>query len=143
MAMAEAADTYHSDMPSPELLDFELTRWKSKWERLSSDERPDTLASAIKACDPDCFPNIFVLLQIARTRPVTSCECERSASALHRLRTYVRATMGGDQQAKLALIHIHRDRAVDLEEVVDKFARLHPRRLQLDSIIKRCPTEDV
>ena len=51
--------------------------------------------------------------------------------------------MGGDRQANLVLIHIHRDRAVDLEEVVDKFARLHSRRLELDSIIKPRSTEDV
>ena len=100
-------------------------------------------SSAIKACDPDNFPNIFSLLQIACTLPVTSCECERSASALRQLRTYMRATMGGDQQANLALIHIHRDRAVDLEEVVDKFARLPSRRLEMDSIIKPHSTEDV
>ena len=39
------------------------------------------------------YPNIRVLLQVACTLPVTSCECERSASALRRLHNYMRASM--------------------------------------------------
>ena len=44
--------------------------------------------------------------------------------------------MGCDRQANLALIHIHYDKDINLDEVVTKFARLHPRRLELDSVIK-------
>lgn len=47
-----------------------------------------------QGCDPTIFPNISVLLQIACTLPVTSCECERSASALRRLNKYMQASMG-------------------------------------------------
>ena len=90
----------------------------------------------IKDCDADYYPNLSVLLQIACTLSVTSCECERSASALRRLRNYMRVTMGGEWQANLALMHIHYDWEIDLEEVVSKFATLYPRRLELDSIIK-------
>ena len=48
--------------------------------------------------------------------------------------------MGTDRQANLALIHIHYEQKIDLNEVVDTFAKLHPRRLQLQSIIK--PAQD-
>ena len=88
-----------------------------------------------KDCDRDCFPNVYILLQIACTIPVTSCECERSASALRRLNNYMRASMGQTRLSNLALLHIHYDTPINLEEVVDIYARLHPPRLELDSLL--------
>lgn len=44
--------------------------------------------------------------------------------------------MGQNRMTSLALIHIHYDQALDVDEVVDIYARLHPRRLELDSLIK-------
>ena len=72
------------------------------------------------------FPNIGVLLKIACTLPVTSCECERSASALRRLINYMRASVGKKRLSNLALMHIHYDKDIDLDKVVDCFAQLHP-----------------
>ena len=71
---------------------------------------------ALKECDKDIFPNIYVLLQIACTLPVPSCQCERSASALRRLHNYMRASMAQDRLACLALMHIHYDKKVDTAE---------------------------
>ena len=73
-----------------------------------SQERPSSPAAAIKACDRDNFPNIFVLLQIACTIAVTSyaCECECSASTLRRLNNYMRASMCKERLSNLALLHI-------------------------------------
>ena len=67
-------------LPSPELFEMELRRWKNKYTMKPIDKRPSSPAQAIKECDRDMFPNIYILLQIACTIPVTSCECERSAS---------------------------------------------------------------
>ena len=36
------------------------------------------MKTALKARDPDDFPNQYILLKIAATLPVKSCECERS-----------------------------------------------------------------
>ena len=66
------------------------------------------------------------------TLPVTSCSSERSFSTLKRIKTYLRSTCGNERLTSLALMHIHRDVPVSSQEMVDKFARLHPRRL------KRC-----
>ena len=101
----------------------------------TEESRPSTCAAAVKACDRMTFPNLFVLLKIACTLPVTSCECERSCSVLRRLSNYMRATMGQDRLASLALIHIHYDSDINVVKVVDRFAELHPRRLEMTSII--------
>ena len=43
-------------------------------------------AASLKACDPDDFSNPYILLKIAATLPVTSCDCERSISTKRILR---------------------------------------------------------
>ena len=103
---------------------------------MPGDKRPDSVSKAIKECDPDCYPNMRVLLELAFTLPVSSCQCEVSASALRCLDSYMLASMGKQRLAVLALIHIHYDKEISLEEVVDKYAQLHPRRIELDSLIK-------
>ena len=53
------------DLPSPELIDMELARWKSKFHGKQVNTIPDSCAKAIKVCDKVMHPNISVLLQIA------------------------------------------------------------------------------
>ncbi|KAL9965096.1 hypothetical protein ACROYT_G028845 [Oculina patagonica] len=92
--------------------------------------RPASPAVAIKDCDDDLFLNISILLKIACTIPVTSCECERSASTLRRLNNYMPASMGKERLSNLALLHIHYDTPVELDTVVNCYAHLHPRNYQ-------------
>ena len=114
---------------------MELQRWKSKYMAMPPEKRPSSPVRAIKDCDSDDFPNIFALLQIACTIPVTSCECERSASVLRWLNNYIRVSMGKNRLSHLALLHIHYDTTIDLDMVVDCSAQLHPRRLALESLL--------
>ena len=55
------------------------------------------------------FPTLIRLLQIALTVVVTTAHCERSFSALKRIKTYLRSTMT-------------EQRLVDLDEIFDMFA---------------------
>ena len=65
-------------------------------------DRPDILfASALISCDEERFPNIFRLIKIGCTLPITSCTCERS---LRRLRNWLRSSM---TCRRLALMNIH------------------------------------
>ena len=65
------------------------------------------------------------------TIPVTSCECERSISALKLLKTPLRSTMGQERLDSLLMLFCHRDIDVSPEEVVTEFAYRHPRRMIL------------
>ena len=60
--------------------------------------------------------------------PVTSRSSERSVSALRRLKTYLRSTMGTDRLSGLALLNIHRGIKVTPEQVIDRLCA-KPRRL--------------
>jgi hypothetical protein len=133
--ISAAIKMYQQDLPSPELIPSEILRWKMRFESIPSIKRPSTPSAALKECNPAYFPNIGTLLKLVCTLPVTSCECERSASTLRRLHTYLRASMSQQRLTSLALMHIHYGHSIDFDEVVDIFARLHPRRLELDSLI--------
>ena len=112
-----------------------MCRWKSKYSTVPADKLPNSPSEAIKECDAQLYSNIRILLQIACTLPVTSCECERSASVLWRLMTYMRATMGNERLANLALLHTHYDQHTDTDRVIDMYAQMHPRRIELETLI--------
>ena len=95
----------------------------------------DSCASSLQACDPDHFPNLYMLLKIAVTLPATTCECERSISTMRRLNNYMRCTMGESRLSALALMHIKYDMPVNLDEIGNFFEGLHPRMMQFISLV--------
>ena len=78
----EAIDFYTSDLPNAEVIDEEVHIWKSRWLSSSLQERPQTLSDSLKVCSPETLPNLFTLLKLFATLPLSSCSCERSASTL-------------------------------------------------------------
>ena len=48
----------------------------------------------------------------------------------------MRESMGKDRLSYLAILHIHYTTPVDLDTLVDCYARLQPRRLQLENILQ-------
>ena len=56
-------------------------------------ENLNTPEKVLKNMEKDLYPNIYVLLLLAATIPVTSCECERSISMLRLIKAPLRSTM--------------------------------------------------
>ena len=77
------------------------------------------------------FPNIYAALRILATIPVTSCEVEQAVSVLRRLKTYLWSTMENDRLNGLSLMTIHHDIVLNFDEILNRFARDHPRRMEL------------
>ena len=123
VSIFEAIEFYKDDLPYPNLLDKEFRRWKNKWRTEIPSSRPNSVAKSLKVCDEDFFPNIYILLKLAATIPVTSCEYERSGSVLKRLNTYLRASMGQERLTSSAMIHINYDQKIDEEKVLEIFVR--------------------
>ena len=63
------------DLIKRDVVDQEHLLWRRKWLAVASKDWPDKLAKAIKKCDAERFPNLFVLLKMACTLPITSAEC--------------------------------------------------------------------
>ena len=127
----ELFDSYSEDLPSPDLLESELDLWKHKWQLTSSQQLPDSPANALVYASKNMYLNIHTILRLICTLPVTSCECERSVSVLRRLKTYMRSTMDQDRLSGLALMYIHYGMQIDLQEVINIFARRNSRRMVL------------
>ena len=130
----DLVEYYKKDLPSPSL-DVELHLWKYKW-RSFSQPFPDTPVDALAFASTRMFPNIHQLLRLVCTIPVTSCECERSVCVLRHLKTYLRSSMGQERLSGLALMHVHYGMELDLEEIINIFARKHPRRMVLSDILR-------
>ena len=63
---------YQHDLPTLELLEKEMCRWKSKYSTVPADKLPNSPSEAIKECDAQLYPNIRILLQIACTLPCSN-----------------------------------------------------------------------
>lgn len=55
---------------------------------------------------------------------------------LRRLNTFLRASVGKERLSALIMINTHYDIAIDVEEAVDVFANLHPRKLELKTLLQ-------
>ena len=86
IALKDIKELYQDDLPVLINEEEEFFRWKRRWESVSKNDRPSTIASSL-----------YVLLRICATTRVTSCEWERSGSVLKGLHTYLRASMGQTQ----------------------------------------------
>ena len=130
-----AFQSYADDLPSPQVFDVELFRWRRKWQNADQDHLPSSAAQALEEFNHEFFPKVHKLLRILCTLPITSAEYERSFSTLRRLKTYLRATMTSEREYGLALTNIHYGRQIDISVTIDLFARKHPRRLLLSDIL--------
>ena len=113
---------YHKDVTkSPEERVPELKLWLQKLSRLNKAKKPTDVLSSIKECCPNAFPNIFTLITILLTPPVTTCTSERSFSTLRSLKTYLRNSTGTTRMNGLALLHIYRAHSPSPEDVINRF----------------------
>lgn len=140
--LSQAVDFYASDLPHAVMFPVEYSMWVRKWQQCDPSKIPKKLTDALQACDDTLFPNLIVLLRLALTIPVTSCECERSFSQLKLIKTSRRSTTTSDRLSGLAMMKINRGRCDKLlqsqramNDLVRKFHQQHPRRMKLPFIL--------
>ena len=137
--ISNAIDFYKDDLPNPDIVDEELCRWKTKWFSMPLEDRPQLLTECLKQCSN--FPNIFALLKLFATLPLSSCSCERSASALRRLNNYLRCTQSEERLSALALIDNNYDTKVNIDTVCKIFMEKHPRRMEHANMLFQSETQ--
>ncbi|KAL4126233.1 hypothetical protein QTP88_010459 [Uroleucon formosanum] len=108
----------------------ELKMWKIKLER--TENKPKSGLDAIKECNNIIYPNIFNLLNILCTLPVSTATPERIFSCLKRLKTYTRNTMKEERLNGLTLMAVYRNISITAEEVLDELAK---KKRKLDLLI--------
>uniref|UniRef100_A0A2H8TJR3 Zinc finger MYM-type protein 1 n=1 Tax=Melanaphis sacchari TaxID=742174 RepID=A0A2H8TJR3_9HEMI len=70
------------------------------------------------------YPNIYKLLQVALTLPISSATCERSFSAMRRIKTWMRSTMVENRFNDLSILNIEKDLAkkINNNDIVNAFS---------------------
>ncbi len=128
----QAFDFYKEDIPnfcSIDRIKGEWELWQMKWEKTDIKDRPQDALEALANCEKAFYPSIFVLLKILAVLPVSTATVERTFSTLRKLKTYIRNTTGETRLTSLALLTIHRDIQIEIEEIINKFNSLSERRL--------------
>ena len=102
---------------------------------LLKQKKPDDLFDVYSILNilPTAFSEILSILRILLTIPVTTAGNERFFSVLKRVKNYLRTRTGDDRLCSLMLMAIENKmvKSFDLEELVDDFAHLKPRRYPL------------
>lgn len=91
--------------------------------RNSEDIPPVFVDALYNACDMLIFRNIYKMLTIWATPAVTVSSVERTFSTLKRLKTYSRNSCTENRLNGLAALSIHREIQLNLEEIIDIFAK--------------------
>ena len=94
----------HLDFSEKSNFDAELARWRMKHAMEPESEQE----GAMPDCSPQEFPAIHKVLSIFLTTPVGSVSCERSFSALRRLKLWTRSSITEGRLSGLAMLLIHR-----------------------------------
>lgn len=86
----------------------EFSLWTAKWARVAQNKEklPGSVLEALENCDVDMYPAIHKLLK-----------------------TWLRSNMGESRLAGLALLSVHRDITLNLQDILERFAKGGKRRL--------------
>ena len=128
---------WNEDLPTPKSLAGELERWKRLWGNVDDPQTiPSNLVQALGSCDAESYRNIHHLLLIGCTLPITSAEAERTFSLLRRIKIYTRSTLTEDHFSDLAVMAMHYQERIPIQEVLEAFLQQHPRRIFQRSILE-------
>ena len=87
----------------------------------------NNISETLKLISFYVFENIKVSSRLLTTLPITSCECERTFSDMHKLETYSRSTIVTDRLNGIAMKHVHQEINQDVNKVLDLFANTNKR----------------
>ena len=114
---------------------FDLAKLRSELETVYADPQFNVkqgvlLSFIIENGLVDVLSELFKLLLLYFTIPLTTSTAERSFSTLKRVKTYLRSTMSNQRLDSLSLISIEKKllRKIDRERIIDHFASLKERR---------------
>ena len=119
---------YSAHLPYPSSFESEVATWKVHVAE-TSDKGTDLLSICNFADENKVFyPNIHTVLL---SLPVGSCSCERSFSALRRLKAWCRSSMCDERLDQLALGFINHERTFPAEKVLQAWDHSGHRRIAL------------
>lgn len=106
---------------------------------LENSSNPFEMLEYVTNCELNlCMPELYKLLCLIVTIPVTSASVERSFSSLKRIKTFTRNTTGQDRLSSMSIISINKDFIHELcqndkfyNDIIDYFSDKKDRRISL------------
>ena len=77
------------------------------------------------------FPNIIKVLQLFLLTSISGASVEQSNSSFQFVRNRMHSSMGEDRFNALTLLYEQKDMELDIEEIINNFAKKHPRKMLL------------
>ena len=76
------------------------------------------------------FPQLARVAKLLLLMPASNAASERSFSAMNRVKSCMRASMGQSRLNSLMMLHVHNHLAdkIDFQEIIKQFVSCHPRR---------------
>ena len=121
--LKDAVDFYAPLLSSVSEIKEEIKRWKEYAKRSDASDALSALAIV-----PPYLPNVKMLMQILCTLPISTCSAERSFSSLKYLKNYLRNRMNDDRLTGLALLYLHHEITVNVDDVINIFAKKNRKR---------------
>lgn len=121
-ALEQTVELYSPFLPSDSISDIrgEYELWRRHWK--ATEEKPKCAIEALNCKAIEYFPNMSSLLKILAVLPVSTATAERSFSSLKVLKTYLRSTICEDRLNGLALLYIHKEVELNVDQIIGKFA---------------------
>jgi hypothetical protein len=95
--------------------------WHQRYSNETTSRIPSqTLLTSLGQCDKNFYPNIFTLLKIFATLPITTSTSERSFSTLRRIKHTLRNVTGQDWLNGLPLLNIYKESEVSSRQVLQE-----------------------
>ncbi|KAK0144264.1 Zinc finger MYM-type protein 1 [Merluccius polli] len=112
-----------------ELLQVQLAMMKASYQFTSCQEASQLLTTMVPEVRR-LFNQVETLIRLLLVVPASSCEAERSFSALRRLKTWLRSTMTQCRLNGVSVCHVHREKlqAINREQIAVAFIGMSERR---------------
>ncbi|CAG2195052.1 unnamed protein product [Mytilus edulis] len=130
-ALDDLLEVYKDDLPMASSFQKEYNLWQRQWS--SQTDKPNNIKDTLvdsRVC-PLLFPNITKVLNLLLLTSVTASSVERANFSLRFVKNSVRSSMSEDRFNALVLLFVHKDIDIDIQAVLDMFARKYPRRMLL------------
>ena len=129
-------DFYKNDI-KPDILQVQLVTFGTNFQSNPGERRPTVFdirdyITAMTQAQRDLLDQVVNLMQLILVMPATNSTSERSFSALRRVKTYLRSTMGQQRLNDLLTLHVHKEisDSLNLKEIVNSFVN-NEHRLQI------------
>ena len=115
-AELESASSFYVDDFSASTLQVQLQTLRTQFEHESHITLQDIIKylKSFKEAELTIYSEVVTLLKLILVSPATNATSERTFSAMRRIKTYLRSTMGQARLNGLMLLHVHKEKTDSL-----------------------------